>query len=106
MKRPTTAVLIARAFTGLVTVWCLGCSGYEPLLNALLGTGAVMTCASEMSDGAELPDGTSLVAAATETAPVANPPPARRWLRRRNRRPAGSTVDADRVMRHRHDRQN
>ena len=53
MKRPTTAVLIARAFTGLVTIWCLGCSGYEPLLNALLGTGAVMTCASEMSEGTE-----------------------------------------------------
>jgi len=53
MKRPKTAVLIARAVTGLVTVWCLGCSGYEPLLNALLGTGAVMACASEMSEGTE-----------------------------------------------------
>jgi hypothetical protein len=68
MKRPTTAVLIARAFTGLVTIWCLGCSGYEPLLNALLGTGAVMTCASEMSEGTEPGAMSAAVASASNTA--------------------------------------
>jgi hypothetical protein len=32
----------------LVTVWCLGCSGYEPLLGQLLGSSG-MVCASRES---------------------------------------------------------
>jgi hypothetical protein len=46
-SRPTFLALAARLFTGLVTVWCLGCSGYEPLLGSLVGGGG-MSCASEM----------------------------------------------------------
>jgi hypothetical protein len=45
--RPTFISLTARILTGLITVWCLGCSGYEPLLGSLIGTGG-MNCASEM----------------------------------------------------------
>jgi hypothetical protein len=38
-----------RALTALVTVWCLGCSSFEPLLASLLGEEGVggMACASE-----------------------------------------------------------
>jgi len=37
----------------LITIWCLGCSGYEPLLGSLSGAQSkVMSCASaEASDG-------------------------------------------------------
>jgi hypothetical protein len=40
---------VLRALTALVTVWCLGCSAYEPLLAGLLGTSAApgMACDSE-----------------------------------------------------------
>ena len=45
LSLPTRAI---RAFTALLTVWCLGCSGFEPLLDNLLGTtgGSGMACAS------------------------------------------------------------
>jgi hypothetical protein len=29
---------------GLVTLWCLGCSSYEPILDSLLGAGGGMVC--------------------------------------------------------------
>jgi hypothetical protein len=48
-QRPRVATLFARAFTGLITVWCLGCSGYESLLNSLLAHSTGMTCGSEMT---------------------------------------------------------
>src|SRR5678810_966230 len=48
-RRPHVATLFARAFTGLITVWCLGCSGYESLLNSLLGHATGMMCGSEMA---------------------------------------------------------
>jgi hypothetical protein len=40
---------VLRALTALVTVWCLGCSAYEPLLAELLGpsAGRGMACDSE-----------------------------------------------------------
>lgn len=40
---------VLRALTALVTVWCLGCSAYEPLLAELLSgsAGPGMACASE-----------------------------------------------------------
>jgi hypothetical protein len=47
-SRPTFLALAARLFTGLVTIWCLGCSGYEPVLGSLIGGGG-MSCASEMA---------------------------------------------------------
>jgi hypothetical protein len=48
-SRSSPLLRIGRAVTALVTVWCLGCSSFEPLLDSLLGaegTG-MMSCASE-----------------------------------------------------------
>jgi hypothetical protein len=34
--------------TAVITVWCVGCTGFEPLLDAAFGAGAsVMTCGSD-----------------------------------------------------------
>ena len=53
-RRPSPLLRVSRLIVCLVTVWCLGCSGYEPLLNGLLGfaTGSAMNCASDMGSGA------------------------------------------------------
>ena len=53
---PLTRAL--RTFTALVTVWCLGCSAFEPLLAGLTGEsgGFGMACASERG-----PEGLSTV---------------------------------------------
>ena len=69
--RPRAATLFARAFTGLVTVWCLGCSGYESLLNSLLGHSTGMTCGSEMAGDMAIgqpDDGTAAAPAASVAA--------------------------------------
>jgi hypothetical protein len=53
MQMLTRVLSVAtRTFTGLITVWCLGCSGFDPLLGALLGASRGMSCASEMSASA------------------------------------------------------
>ena len=39
-RRPSPLVRSLRAFVGLATIWCLGCSSYEPFLDSLLGTRA------------------------------------------------------------------
>ena len=49
LRRPTAAARLARMVIGIITVWCLGCSGYEPLLGSLLGRGSGMSCGSEMA---------------------------------------------------------
>lgn len=47
MRRPSTILRALRAMTAVIAVWCLGCSGFEPLLDAALGSGSsVMTCGS------------------------------------------------------------
>src|SRR5258708_29980662 len=48
--RPTVLILAGRALTALITVWCLGCSAYEPLLDSLVGSGASaqMSCGPKM----------------------------------------------------------
>ncbi len=51
MRRRTSPLLRAtRALVGLVTIWCLGCTGYESLLDAWLGDSSValMSCDSAM----------------------------------------------------------
>ena len=49
------------ALTAILTVWCLGCSAFDPLLCRLFGTGAaVMDCA-----GAEQPASTPAIATTT-----------------------------------------
>ncbi|NOT07704.1 MAG: hypothetical protein HOP28_05780 [Gemmatimonadales bacterium] len=67
---PRTFGLLARTFfglNGLLTVWCLGCCGFEPMLN--VGGGAMATpCAEEL---AALP-GALQAGAATSTAPDAS----------------------------------
>jgi len=53
---PLTRAL--RTLTALITVWCLGCSSFEPLLARLLGSaaGPGMVCASEVgTEGAMRP---------------------------------------------------
>ena len=48
MRRPSTLLRAVRAMTAVITLWCLGCSGFEPLLDAALGSGStVMTCGSD-----------------------------------------------------------
>lgn len=44
-RHPATRVLAA--LTAFVTVWCLGCSAFDPLVERLLGSGSGMLCASE-----------------------------------------------------------
>src|SRR6185295_15565045 len=46
LRRISPSVRVTRVLVGLVTIWCLGCSGYEPLLGSLLGVGtsAMMAC--------------------------------------------------------------
>ena len=47
-RHPSLRLRVLRGLVVLVTVWCTGCSGYEPLLDAALGrTGVGMDCASE-----------------------------------------------------------
>jgi len=49
MPRPASVSLrFLRSLVAVVTVWCTGCSGFEPVLGAIAGEGAqVMSCASE-----------------------------------------------------------
>lgn len=52
MYRPSSPLTrILRGLTALATVWCLGCSAFEPILAALHGgsAGSWMDCASDGS---------------------------------------------------------
>lgn len=52
MRRISFPVRCCRALVGLVTLWCLGCSSYEPLLGSLLGFEAVgMICDADRRGG-------------------------------------------------------
>lgn len=52
-RPPSLPTRLARALVALITVWCLGCSGYEPLLDSLLGNAdGGMSCA-EMVQSAD-----------------------------------------------------
>ena len=54
-RQPSSSLRVLRALVVLVTVWCTGCSGFEPLLDAALGRSeAGMVCASQMSEAAEM----------------------------------------------------
>jgi hypothetical protein len=47
-RQPSIALRALRCLVVLVTVWCTGCSGFEPLLDAAIGrSGVGMDCASE-----------------------------------------------------------
>jgi len=58
VRRPSLLLRFSRALTGLVTVWCLGCSSYEPLLSSLLGAkaGAMMNCDSDVTTPSDASD--------------------------------------------------
>jgi hypothetical protein len=48
MRRPSLVTRVLRSLTALVTVWCLGCSAFDPLIASLFpGDGPMMVCASE-----------------------------------------------------------
>lgn len=34
-RRPSLVLRTTRALVGLITIWCLGCSGYEPIVESL-----------------------------------------------------------------------
>jgi hypothetical protein len=58
MRRPRrSATRLVAALTALVTVWCLGCSAFDPLVEHLLGVGSGMVCSSEGGAviGSEMP---------------------------------------------------
>jgi hypothetical protein len=47
-RQPSIALRVLRSLVVLVTVWCTGCSGFEPVLEATLGrSNTGMLCASE-----------------------------------------------------------
>jgi hypothetical protein len=47
LTRASTFVRVLRALTAAITIWCTGCSGFEPLLSAMLGDESVaMACAT------------------------------------------------------------
>lgn len=57
-RKSSTLARAFRALTALITVWCIGCSGFEPLLSSALGNdGAGMSCAS---DGGAMTSGTAM----------------------------------------------
>ena len=62
-RPPSVAIRIVRSLVALVTIWCTGCAGFEPVLNAIAGQGvAIMSCASESmqeSNPSAAPSGTS-----------------------------------------------
>lgn len=74
MRGPSTLLRALRAMTAVITVWCIGCSGFEPLLDAALGTGStVMTCGGDASVmGAPEPSSTEESAANATIAPAAD----------------------------------
>jgi hypothetical protein len=48
MRRPSRLIRFLLGLTAFATVWCLGCSAFDPLIAALFpGAGATMVCASE-----------------------------------------------------------
>lgn len=54
-RQPSLSIRVLRGLVVLVTVWCTGCSGFEPLLDAALGRSeAGMVCTSEMRAAAEM----------------------------------------------------
>jgi hypothetical protein len=66
-RRPSLLALLGRTLTGLLTVWCLGCSGFDPILGALFGASGstVMNCASEMGMSSTPDDADGAGAAST-----------------------------------------
>jgi len=59
MTRPSRLTRTLRSLTALVTVWCLGCGAFDPLIASLFpgADGPMMVCASEAPvSGASMQD--------------------------------------------------
>ncbi|HUR76819.1 MAG TPA: hypothetical protein VMZ22_02650 [Acidimicrobiales bacterium] len=55
MRRTSGLTRSIRTLTALVTVWCLGCSAFDPLIESLLpGDHPTMVCASEAPSTVQL----------------------------------------------------
>jgi len=56
MRTSTPATRLVRSLTALLTVWCLGCNAFDPLIGALVGDSGsrLMVCASEGSGAADI----------------------------------------------------
>lgn len=54
---PSLVTRVARAVIALITVWCLGCSAFDPVIEQLLGRGAGMACMN--ADGSDTGRATS-----------------------------------------------
>jgi hypothetical protein len=53
-RQPSLSLRSLRGLVVLVTVWCTGCTGFEPLIDAALGRAEMgMVCASEAGAGAD-----------------------------------------------------
>ena len=47
-RRPSAPRRLFCALTALVTVWCVSCSAFEPLIAGLIGISPGMVCGSEL----------------------------------------------------------
>ena len=67
--RVTPLLRATRALVGLVTIWCLGCAGYEPLMDDMLQAGGgAMSCESAIGPGAAADGNASSVSDGARTA--------------------------------------
>lgn len=70
-RHPSIVLRVLRGLVVLVTIWCTGCTGFEPLLDAALGRSeAGMDCASEerVPAGIAQPTESGTAAARSQTA--------------------------------------
>ena len=52
--RPAIHLLSARALTAFLTVWCLGCAAFDPVIDSLLGQKTTTaSCLSEMVESGQ-----------------------------------------------------
>ena len=68
LRRTSLSFRVTRALIAPLTVWCLGCSGFDPIVDALAGgaAGSGMKC-----EAVERADVTSLPTFGTDTATAA-----------------------------------
>src|SRR5690242_15937945 len=68
-RPPSRTARLLRLLTAFVTVWCLGCSAFDPIVERLSGVASAsgMSCGDEMTP-APAPHGTRSVAASADGA--------------------------------------
>jgi hypothetical protein len=76
-RHPSISLRVLSGFVVLLTVWCTGCSGFEPVLEAALGGSEVgMECASEQSGAGRSKESPSAAAANAQSAGAVSATPA------------------------------